>query len=152
MGNFLSYMFSVTTSDYVSCRYSKHKANRVFRILVHFSLTLNTHRTTSKRWMFLQQAIPRPHLREADTFGYQAVLGHEARTAVAAFLLPDVPDGRLQWAVVLSTLIQLIIIEDRVVGRKYTACRKLVKVKVKFSPLQALEALRVVRGWGSHIF
>jgi hypothetical protein len=24
--------------------------------------------------------------------------------------------------------------------------------KVKFSPLQALEALRVVRGWGSHIF
>jgi hypothetical protein len=26
------------------------------------------------------------------------------------------------------------------------------KVKVKFSPLQALEALRVVRGWGSHIF
>jgi hypothetical protein len=29
----------------------------------------------------------------------------------------------------------------------------LAKVKkVKFSPLQALEALRVVRGWGSHIF
>jgi hypothetical protein len=26
------------------------------------------------------------------------------------------------------------------------------EVKVKFSPLQALEALRVVRGWGSHIF
>jgi hypothetical protein len=25
-------------------------------------------------------------------------------------------------------------------------------VKVRFSPLQALEALRVVRGWGSHIF
>jgi hypothetical protein len=28
----------------------------------------------------------------------------------------------------------------------------LTMVKVKFSPLQALEALRVVRGWGSHIF
>jgi hypothetical protein len=28
----------------------------------------------------------------------------------------------------------------------------MVKGKVKFSPLQALEALRVVRGWGSHIF
>jgi hypothetical protein len=27
-----------------------------------------------------------------------------------------------------------------------------VKGKAKFSPLQALEALRVVRGWGSHIF
>jgi hypothetical protein len=26
------------------------------------------------------------------------------------------------------------------------------EVKVKFSPLQALEALRGVRGWGSHIF
>jgi hypothetical protein len=26
------------------------------------------------------------------------------------------------------------------------------KVKVKFSPLQALEALWAVRGWGSHIF
>jgi hypothetical protein len=31
------------------------------------------------------------------------------------------------------------------------SCEK-VKKKVKFSPLQALEALRVVRGWGSHIF
>jgi hypothetical protein len=26
------------------------------------------------------------------------------------------------------------------------------KGKIKFSPLQALEALRVLRGWGSHIF
>jgi hypothetical protein len=27
-----------------------------------------------------------------------------------------------------------------------------LEIKVKFSPLQGLEALRVVRGWGSHIF
>jgi hypothetical protein len=54
--------------------------------------------------------------------------------------------------IILKVILKNIVwgCEQDLFGSEYGPV--MAPVKVKFSSLQALEALRVVRGWGSHIF
>jgi hypothetical protein len=51
-----------------------------------------------------------------------------------------------------SKLRESAIEDDGEEMARFHECSTYSEVKVKFSPLQALDALRVVRGSGSHIF